>query len=145
MRMGRVLSNVGTVMPAALAFLVTGGRDVDLQFAHTRLNTNSRDNENKGELLGYAEQQGQVLATCRELDFPLQRRTDAASRAQLFEFTHDLRANLSDTCPARGERSGRINGWQAVVALGKDRECGGLACLAKRGGTEDFPGFFRGE
>ena len=107
LRMSGVLPDVVLVMPATLALLVRRRHDPDLEISGAFVHRRPRHDENERKLIGDARQQGEVIAAGPEVNLALQRGTDAASTAKLFELAHDLPANFAQARPAR-EQGARI-------------------------------------
>ena len=104
LRMIGVLPDVFLVVPAPLALLVRGWHDSDLEIASAFVHRRPRHDENVRQLIGDALQQGEVIPIGPEVNFALQRGTDAARASKLFELAHDLRANLAQAGPACEQR-----------------------------------------
>src|SRR5439155_19059655 len=82
----RLVVDVRTVMPAALAFAVQARRDLHPQLAARAMHAGGGGEHHELEVLAEVAEQLVVAAAGVEIDLGLQRRADLAGRAQLLDF-----------------------------------------------------------
>src|SRR5213592_1582645 len=113
----RLVVDVRTVMPAALAFAVQARRDLHAQLCARAMHAGGGGEHHELEILAEAAEQLVVAAAGVEIDLGLQRRADLAGRAQLLDFLAHWVAQLAQALPLRQQLRAVLRARQRVPGL----------------------------
>src|SRR3989442_258842 len=113
----RLVVDVRTVMPAALAFAVQARRDLHAQLSARAMHAGGGGEHHELEILAEAAEQLVVAAVGVEIDLGLQRRADLAGAAQLLDFLAHGIAQLAQALPLRQQPRTVLGARQRVPGL----------------------------
>src|SRR5690606_10100494 len=140
-----IAADVQAPMPAALAFLVRGWRDLDAQLALAGMHAGARDDQDEAQVVAQAGQQIVVGAGRVQVHLGLQRRADRAGRAHFFELALHIGADGAQAAPFGGQRIGVGERRQGVIDLGEDGHARGVGLVLQGRIGQCLPGLLGGE
>src|SRR5205807_6670023 len=116
----RLVVDVRTVMPAALAFAMQARRDLHARLSPRAMHAGCGGRHHELEILAEAAEQLVVTAVGVEIDLGLQRRADLAGRAQLLDFLAHGVAQLAQALPLGQQLRAVLRARQRVPGLEED-------------------------